>query len=63
MNFAGIILNFLGIILFQDQIVKGLSDFFLTEVDELGLDISNSGSQGYDNGAGMKIKEASTNPS
>jgi hypothetical protein len=35
-------LNFIDI-LFQDQNVKGLSDFFCTAVYELGLDISNCG--------------------
>ena len=47
-------------ILFQDKVVKGLSDFFLTAVDELGLDISTCGGEGYDNGADTKTKSEQT---
>jgi hypothetical protein len=34
--------------------------FFLAAVYELGLDISNCGGQGYDNGAHTKIKSKQT---
>jgi hypothetical protein len=43
----------MDIILFQDQIGKGLSHFLLTAIVEVGLDVSNCGGQGYDNGANM----------
>jgi len=53
-------LNFIDIILFQDQNVKGLSDFFCTAVMNLGLTLVTVGSQGYGNGADSKIKSKQT---
>ncbi|XP_076894309.1 uncharacterized protein LOC143546541 [Bidens hawaiensis] len=48
--------SFLGFLVVDDTIGKGLFDVTLEALNSLGLDVNNMSGQGYDNGSNMKGK-------